>query len=67
MDARSRLADIQQAQRLVVVMPRLAYCRPPYVRSLGARVRRARRRVGDPNATNIWGLPVDGPGTGNRR
>jgi hypothetical protein len=66
-DAKARLAEVQQARRLVVLLPRLAYCRPPYIRSLGARVRRTRLQFGSPNATNIWGLPVNGPGTGNRR
>jgi hypothetical protein len=66
-EANGRLADIQQARRLVVLMPRLAFCRPPYIRSLGARVRRTRLNFGNPDATNIWGLPVNGPGTGNRR
>ena len=65
-EAQSRLADIQQARRLVVLLPRLAYCRPPYVRGLGSRVRRAKAKWGNPNAVNIWGLPVDGPGSGQR-
>jgi hypothetical protein len=64
MDARSRLADIQQAQRLVVLLPQLVHSRPSYIRGLGARVRRAKARWGNPNAVNIWGLPVDGPGSG---
>lgn len=65
-EAKAKLADVQQTRRFVVLLPRLAYCRPPYIRSLGARVRRRRRGFGDPNAVNIWGLPIDGPGTGNR-
>jgi hypothetical protein len=66
LEAKARLADVQQARRLVVLLPRLAYCRLPYIRSLGARVRRTRLQFGNPNATNIWGLPVNGPGTGKR-
>ncbi len=65
-EARSQLADIKQARRLVVLLPRLAHCRPPYVRSLGRRIRRARQHFGNPNAVNIWGLPIAGPGTGRR-
>jgi hypothetical protein len=65
-EAKAKLADVQQTRHLVVLLPRLAYCRPPYIRSLGARVRRRRRGFGDPNAVNVWGLPIDGPGTGNR-
>ena len=65
-EAKSQLANIQQARRIVILFPRLAYCRPSYVRSIGARVRRAKLKFGNPNATNIWGLPISGPGTGGR-
>ncbi len=54
-----RLAEIVMAQRIVRAFPAIVYSGPAFVVWAGGKVERKRRGVRNPNARNIWGLPLD--------
>lgn len=54
------LAEVLMAQRVARAFPVIVYSGPAFVRWAGGRIERKRRRgLRNPNAVNIWGLPID--------
>ena len=60
--ARAELGNVACARRVLTFLPRLAWCGPAFVAHTGERIEKKRRELRDPWATNIWGLPIAGPG-----
>ncbi|WEJ57473.1 hypothetical protein [Devosia sp. FJ2-5-3] len=60
-NAMEALAEVVMARRLVQVFPAIAYCGAPFIAWAGSKVERNRRSYGprNPQARNIWGLPLD--------
>lgn len=54
-----RLAEIVMAQRMVRAFPTVVYSGPAFVVWAGGKIERKRRSLRDPNAKNIWGIPID--------
>lgn len=54
-----RLAEIVMAQRMVRVFPPIVYSGPAFVSWVGSKVERKRRDLRNPNARNMWGIPLD--------
>lgn len=59
--AMEALGEILMARRLMQIFPAIGYCGAVFVAWAGAKVERKRRHHGprNPQATTIWGLPVD--------
>lgn len=59
--ATAMLAEVVMARLLVQVFPAIAYCGPAFVSWAGSKLERKRRSYGpqNPQARNIWGLPLD--------
>jgi hypothetical protein len=60
-----RLLQVADERHLIRVWPAIAYCSPRVRGDAAEKIGRTRRKLRDPHAKNIWGLPVQGPGTGN--
>lgn len=54
-----RLAEIVMAQRVVRSFPLVVYSGPAFVVWAGGKIERKRRSLRNPNARNIWGIPID--------
>jgi hypothetical protein len=50
--------------RLLTIWPDLAFCGPVFYQRVGERLWKARQHLRNPQAVNIWGLPIAGPGGG---
>ncbi len=61
----ARLMQVADERHLIRVWPAIAYCSPRVRGDAAEKIGRSRRKLRDPHAKNIWGLPVQGPGTGN--
>jgi hypothetical protein len=56
------LSDINRTRRILHFWPSAAYWGPKFALSVGHRVEGRRRRLANPWAQDIWGLPIAGPG-----
>lgn len=54
-----RLAEIIMAKRIVRLFPAITYSGPAFVVWAGGKIERKRRGLNNPNARNIWGIPLD--------
>ena len=58
-------AHRQAFQRIARYWPPIIYCGIAPARRIAAELDRRKLTFHDPNAKNIWGLPIQGPGTGD--
>ena len=61
----ARLVQVADERRLIRVWPEIVYCSPRVRGEAAHKIGCTRRKLRDPHAKNIWGLPIGGPGTGN--
>lgn len=62
----ARLVQVADERHLIRVWPAIVYCSPRVRTEASQKISRARRKLRNPQAKNIWGLPVDGPGGGGQ-
>ncbi len=53
------LSEVVMAQRVARAFPAIVYSGPIFVAWSGRKIERKRKGLRNPNARNIWGLPID--------